>query len=150
MAARMLLLPLFVVAALLAAVEVRAVEFSIRGFWMIMLEQGEGGNFVKRGRDGRQVGGWGRWGEDRFRGKSCARLQLDAVASEALSGVVYFEIGSTTWGEARKGGAMGSGGGARDQTQLSELEYPFHKDKMSHGHSAHCPARFRDQCFPGL
>ncbi|WP_299393508.1 outer membrane homotrimeric porin [uncultured Desulfovibrio sp.] len=111
MAARMLLLPLFVVAALLAAVEVRAVEFSIRGFWMIMLEQGEGGNFVKRGRDGRQVGGWGRWGEDRFRGKSCARLQLDAVASEALSGVVYFEIGSTTWGEARKGGAMGSGGG---------------------------------------
>lgn len=26
------------------------------------------------------------------------RLQLDAVASESLSGTVYFEIGDTMWG----------------------------------------------------
>jgi hypothetical protein len=36
------------------------------------------------------------------------RLQLDAVASEALSGTLYFEIGGTNWGRENQGGAMGA------------------------------------------
>ena len=36
------------------------------------------------------------------------RLQLDAMASESLSGTVYFEIGDTMWGQASSGGALGA------------------------------------------
>ena len=39
------------------------------------------------------------------------RLQLDAVASEALSGTVFFEIGAQTWGkDSKNGGALGADG----------------------------------------
>ena len=106
------LLTVLVLAAglLLTASEGRAVEFRARGVWISMLEYGDGGSFVKRGRDGGNVVGWGRWGEDEFEAKSRVRLQLDAVASESLSGSVYFEIGATPWGNARKGGALGADG----------------------------------------
>ena len=37
------------------------------------------------------------------------RLQLDAVASEALSGTVFFEIGAQVWGKDKSnGGALGA------------------------------------------
>ncbi|WP_337809949.1 outer membrane homotrimeric porin, partial [Desulfovibrio sp.] len=36
--------------------------------------------------------------------------QLDAVASEALSGTVFFEIGDQVWGNAKSGGALGADG----------------------------------------
>lgn len=38
------------------------------------------------------------------------RVQLDAVASEALSGTVQFEIGKFRWGQASTGGSMGADG----------------------------------------
>ncbi|MDR3361825.1 MAG: hypothetical protein LBO64_03145, partial [Desulfovibrio sp.] len=36
------------------------------------------------------------------------RLNLTAVASEALSGNIHFEIGQTHWGQASTGGALGA------------------------------------------
>ena len=66
---------------LLTATEGQAVDFRAKGVWINMLEYGDGGSFVKRGRDGGHVTGWGRWGEDQFEAKSRVRLQLDAVAS---------------------------------------------------------------------
>ena len=97
-------------ALLLTPAEGQAVDFRAKGVWINMLEYGDGGSFVKKGRDGDHVTGWGRWGEDQFEAKSRVRLQLDAVASEALSGSVYIEIGSTPWGNAKKGGALGADG----------------------------------------
>ena len=69
-----------------------AIEFKAKGIWISMFEYGGGGNFVKEDRQGRNVTGWGRWGEDEFEAKTRVRLQLDAVASENLSGTVYFEM----------------------------------------------------------
>lgn len=55
--------------------------------------------------------------DDRFGAAQRVRLQLDAVASEALSGAVFFEIGTQTWGRdvddlgnGGLGGALGTDG----------------------------------------
>ena len=87
-----------------------AIEFKAKGIWISMFEYGGGGNFVKEDRQGKNVTGWGRWGEDEFEAKTRVRLQLDAVASENLSGTVYFEMGAFAWGRASKGGALGGDG----------------------------------------
>ncbi|MBO4295792.1 MAG: outer membrane homotrimeric porin [Desulfovibrio sp.] len=90
--------------------EVQAVDFKAKGVWISMLEMGDGGNFMRKDRTGRHQQGWGRWGEDRFEAKNRVRLQLEAVASESLSGTVYFEMGTFTWGKAKTGGALGADG----------------------------------------
>ena len=90
--------------------ELQAVDFKAKGVWISMLEMGDGGNFMRRDREGRRQQGWGRWGEDRFEAKNRVRLQLEAVASESLSGTVYLEMGAFTWGKASKGGALGADG----------------------------------------
>ena len=46
--------------------------------------------------------------QDQFGAQQRVRLQLDAVASEALSGTVFFEIGNQKWGQANSGGALGA------------------------------------------
>ncbi len=51
----------------------------------------------------------GQNGSDVFAAQQRVRLQLDAIASESLSGTVFFEIGDTTWGKD-DGGALGSDG----------------------------------------
>lgn len=88
----------------------QAIDFKAKGIWISMFEYGNGGSFVKEDRQGQKVNGWGRWGEDEFEAKSRVRLQLDAVASESLSGTVYFEMGAFAWGRADKGGALGGDG----------------------------------------
>lgn len=45
---------------------------------------------------------------DVFGARQRVRLQLDAVASEALSGTVFFEIGHQRWGQGSSGAAMGA------------------------------------------
>ena len=105
------LLPCLLALAFLGAPDIsQAIEFRARGVWISMLEYGNGGNFVSRDRQGKGVTGWGRWGEDEFEAKTRVRLQLDAVASENLSGSVYFEIGAFAWGRASRGGALGGDG----------------------------------------
>lgn len=47
---------------------------------------------------------------DIFGARQRVRLQLDAVASEALSGTVFFEIGHQNWGRSGQGAAMGADG----------------------------------------
>lgn len=47
---------------------------------------------------------------DKFGAMQRVRLQLDAVASESLSGTVNFEMGNTHWGNAGTGGALGADG----------------------------------------
>ena len=89
-----------------------AIDFKAKGQWIMSFDYGQHGNFT---------GGNGQTGynnkEDEFEARQRIRLQLDAVASEALSGTVYFEIGDTTWGGDGKGtegqgsgGAMGADG----------------------------------------
>lgn len=48
--------------------------------------------------------------KDVFGARQRVRLQLDAVASEALSGTVFFEIGHQNWGRGGQGAAMGADG----------------------------------------
>ena len=85
-----------------------------------MLEYGDGGSFIRKDRHGNSVTGWGRWGEDDFEAKTRVRLQLDAVASEALSGSIYFEIGASTWGRANRGGALGA-----DGTNITKVKHAY-------------------------
>ncbi len=47
---------------------------------------------------------------EQFEAVQRVRLQLDAVASESLSGTVFFEIGNTRWGQGSSGGALGADG----------------------------------------
>ena len=52
----------------------------------------------------------GQWQFGFSAGSQRVRLQLDAVASEALSGTVFFEIGHQYWGKGANGAAMGADG----------------------------------------
>jgi len=87
-----------------AATGSSAVEFDAKGQWLMNFEYGQGGALQNE-----NVYGWGN-GADSFEAKQRVRLQLDVVASEALSGSVMFEMGNTTWGSARanQGGALGT------------------------------------------
>lgn len=77
-----------------------AIDFKAKGNWMMDFEVGNNGAFTDRtGYNG---------SEDQFEAKQRVRLWLDAVASENLSGQVYFEIGTTTWGKAKNSGALGA------------------------------------------
>lgn len=82
-----------------------AIDFKAKGEWVMSFDYGQNGGFT---------GGNGRTGyngkEDEFEAKQRLRLQLDAVASENLSGTVFFEIGNTTWGKSDEGGALGADG----------------------------------------
>lgn len=88
-----------------AATGASAIDFKAKGQWIMSFDYGQNGNFT---------GGNGRTGfnksQDEFEAKQRVRLQLDAVASEALSGTVFFEIGDQTWGNNDSGGALGADG----------------------------------------
>ncbi|MBQ3058807.1 MAG: outer membrane homotrimeric porin [Desulfovibrio sp.] len=85
----------------------QAIDFKAKGQWIMSFDYGQGGSF-------NNDRGWGQKnedaGQDQFEALQRVRLQLDAVASEALSGTVYFEIGDQVWGNADKGGALGADG----------------------------------------
>ncbi len=83
--------------------------FKAKGQWIMSFDYGEGGNFVEKNRQRDRTSGYNNKGDD-FEAKQRVRLQLDAVASESLSGTVYFEIGDTVWGKASDGGALGADG----------------------------------------
>ena len=70
-------------------------------------------NKTARGNDNNRAG-YGNRGynvtNDNFSAQQRVRLQLDAVASESLSGTVFFEIGDQVWGRGDQGGALGADG----------------------------------------
>ncbi len=77
-----------------------AIDFKAKGNWMVGFDYGDHGDFTNStGYNGKQ---------DNFEATQRVRLWLDAVASENLSGQVYFEIGKTTWGNAKNSGALGA------------------------------------------
>ncbi len=93
-----------------ATLPAQAVDFKIRGQWIMGFDFGQG----LRGYsdvDNDSVygsGGSGAKGADNFNANQRVRLHIDAVVSETLSGTVYFEIGETQWGNAGTGGALGA------------------------------------------
>ena len=92
-----------------AATGASAIDFKAKGQWIMSFDYGMHGDFAKSkaNRDsGYKNSTTGN--EDEFEARQRVRLQLDAVASEALSGTVFFEIGDQVWGESETGGALGA------------------------------------------
>ena len=91
-----------------AATGASAIDFKAKGQWIMSFDYGQNGAFVGKDKGHQKVGWNGK--EDDFEARQRVRLQLDAVASESLSGTVYFEIGDTIWGQNSTGGALGADG----------------------------------------
>ena len=100
---RIAVVALLAAGLLLGATPSRAIDFSAKGQWLVGFGLGDG-NLIGKTGDTRTDD------KDKFRAGQRVRLQLDAAASENLSGTVYFEIGSQTWGVAANGGALGADG----------------------------------------
>ena len=84
-----------------------AIDFKAKGQWIMSFDYGMHGNFGES--KAKNNSGFGK-NEDEFEARQRVRLQLDAVASEALSGTVFFEIGDQVWGQNENGGALGADG----------------------------------------
>ena len=87
-----------------AATGASAIDFKAKGQWIMSFDYGMHGNFS----ESKAKNNSGFKNEDEFEARQRVRLQLDAVASEALSGTVFFEIGDTYWGKNSNGGALGA------------------------------------------
>ena len=81
-----------------AASGAKAIDFKASGEWLVGFGLGDG-SLIK------DVDNKKRHHEDTFNAGQRVRLQLDAVASESLSGTVFFEIGDQMWGNAKESGA---------------------------------------------
>ena len=90
-----------------AATGANAIDFKAKGQWIMSFDYGMHGNFGES--KAKNNSGFGK-NEDEFEARQRVRLQLDAVASEALSGTVFFEIGDQVWGQNENGGALGADG----------------------------------------
>ena len=81
----------------------KAIDFKAQGEWLVGFGLSDA-TFVDKS-DGKKTNS-----NDMFGAAQRVRIKLDAVASEALSGTVYFEIGTQDWGNAGDGGALGADG----------------------------------------
>ena len=90
-----------------AATGANAIDFKAKGQWIMSFDYGMHGNFGES--KAKNNSGFGKH-EDEFEARQRVRLQLDAVASEALSGTVFFEMGDQIWGQDSTGGALGADG----------------------------------------
>ena len=86
-----------------AASGAKAIDFKASGEWLVGFGLGDG-SLIK------DVDNKKYRHDDTFNAGQRVRLQLDAVASESLSGTVFFEIGDQMWGTAESGGALGADG----------------------------------------
>lgn len=91
-----------------------AVEFKTKGSWQFAFDYINGGSFMGKTRSGARTVGqqWAavRQQRDEFEAIQRLHIQVEAVASESLSGTVFFEIGEQRWGMAEQGGALGADG----------------------------------------
>ena len=94
-----------------------AIDFKAKGQWIMSFDYGQHADF-RSNQDGKPGSGYK--GEDEFEARQRVRLQLDAVASEALSGTVFFEIGDQVWGQDKTGGALGA-----DNNSVVELKRAY-------------------------
>ena len=88
-----------------AASGAKAIDFKASGEWLVGFGLGDGSLIKDKDVDNKK-----RHHEDTFNAGQRVRLQLDAVASESLSGTVFFEIGDQMWGNAESGAALGADG----------------------------------------
>ena len=103
-----------------AATGASAIDFKAKGQWLMGFGVGNSAlaskvsdNGAKRKFDT----------EDTFDAQQRVRLQLDAVASEALSGTVYFEIGTQKWGQSSTGGALGADGNNQVRVKNAYIDW---------------------------
>ena len=96
-----------------AASGARAIDFKASGEWLVGFGLGDG-SLIKDVNDQK------RHHDDTFNAGQRIRLQLDAVASETLSGTVFFEIGDQMWGQSESGGALGA-----DSTSVVKLKNAY-------------------------
>ncbi|MBR2611174.1 outer membrane homotrimeric porin, partial [Desulfovibrio sp.] len=96
-----------------AASGAKAIDFKASGEWLVGFGLGDG-SLIK------DVDNKKRHHEDTFSAGLRVRLQLDAVASESLSGTVFFEIGDQMWGQSESGGALGA-----DSTSVVKLKNAY-------------------------
>ena len=105
----------------------QAIDFKVKGEFQQDFGISDGLKFVRSGRDGKARYGNGgtstSYGFDNFEANSRIRFQIDAVASENLSGTVFFEIGQYSWGKGggnsnigmqKNFGAYGGGSSTRN------------------------------------
>ena len=91
-----------------AATGASAIDFKAKGQWLMGFSAGDG-SLVSHVKDNKASNhNKAADTDDIFGASQRVRLQLDAVASEALSGTVFFEIGDTYWGKNSNGGALGA------------------------------------------
>ena len=103
-----------------AATGANAIDFKAKGQWIMSFDYGMHGDFAKS-KAARNSGYTNSKGnEDEFEARQRVRLQLDAVASESLSGTVFFEIGDQLWGQNETGGALGA-----DNNSVVELKRAY-------------------------
>lgn len=103
-----------------AATGANAIDFKAKGQWIMSFDYGMHGDFAKS-KAARNSGYTNSKGnEDEFEARQRVRLQLDAVASESLSGTVFFEIGDQLWGQNDTGGALGA-----DNNSVVELKRAY-------------------------
>lgn len=86
-----------------AATGASAIDFNAKGQWIFGFGATDT-NFMLKTPAGKKNS------SDVFQAQQRVRLQMDAVASEALSGTVFFEIGEQVWGRADQGAALGADG----------------------------------------
>lgn len=83
----------------------KAIDFKVKGQWLMGFNVADT-SLVHKTKNA--AGVERKHQEDQFHAAQRVRLQLDAVASESLSGTVFFEIGTQKWGQASSGGALGA------------------------------------------
>ncbi len=89
-----------------AATGASAIDFKAKGQWIMGFDYGDGGAGFSEAGGNNKYGFNG--GSDNFDATQRVRLQVQAIASETLSGTVFFEIGNSDWGTASSGGALGA------------------------------------------
>ncbi len=105
-----------------AATGASAIDFKAKGQWLMGFGVGDA-NPIKQFREKGAAGQSKFNSDDDFQAAQRVRLQLDAVASEALSGTVYFEIGTSQWGKAKNGAALGADGSNQIKLKRAYLDW---------------------------
>ena len=103
-----------------AATGASAIDFKAKGQWLMGFGVGTDSPVSKISKNGNKTKADN---TDTFDAQQRVRLQLDAVASEALSGTVYFEIGTQKWGKSDNGGALGADGNNQVRVKNAYIDW---------------------------
>ena len=92
-----------------------AVDIRAKGRAVTLFEYGQNYNLTRgNGRTGYNKN------SDEFNASQRLRLQLDAIASESLSGTLFLEVGQIRWGQNSAGGALGA-----DSTEVLKVKHAY-------------------------